>query len=162
MQLRGSRAEDVPNAPAEFGDGVLNGGVEVAAEGEGVGDFDAENVELLRVVDPELKTVAALREEAANKLKARAEEKARLELEEKAIEAAVAASRVEFPPVLAEIEIDRNINQQLQSWQMDEKGLSEYLSRIGKTEEDMRNELRPAAEQRVIQSLVLGKIAEAP
>ncbi len=118
------------------------------------------NDDFAQTVGSELKTVAALRHEAADKLKLRSEENARLELEEKAIEAAVQGATVTFPPVLVEADIDRLVNQQLQQWQMDERGLDDYLKNVGKTEEELRAELRPAAEKRVTRSLVLGKIAE--
>jgi FKBP-type peptidyl-prolyl cis-trans isomerase (trigger factor) len=38
--------------------------------------------------------------------------------------------------------------------------LDEYLASINKTEEELREELRPAALERVTRSLVLGKISE--
>lgn len=115
----------------------------------------------VQTIGSELKTVAELRDEAAKNLKTRAEERARLEREEKSLEAAVNAATIEFPPVLTEADIDRLINQQMQQWQMDEHGLDDYLKNVGKTEEELREELRPTAEKRVARSLVLGSIAEA-
>ncbi|MBA7647588.1 Trigger factor [subsurface metagenome] len=43
---------------------------------------------------------------------------------------------------------------------MNGQGLEEYLRSINKTEEELREELRPLATKRVTTSLVLGKIAE--
>ncbi|GAI95692.1 unnamed protein product, partial [marine sediment metagenome] len=40
------------------------------------------------------------------------------------------------------------------------RSLEEYLSSINKSEEELREELRPLATKRVTRSLVLGKIAE--
>ncbi|GAI56320.1 unnamed protein product, partial [marine sediment metagenome] len=57
-------------------------------------------------------------------------------------------------------EINRLLNRQLQQWQMDDKGLEKYLASINKTEEELREELRPLATRRVTRSLVLGKVAE--
>ena len=53
------------------------------------------------------------------------------------------------------------INQQMQRWQMDEKGMDEYLASIKKTPEELRNEIRPVAIKTVKQSLVLTEVAKA-
>ena len=111
-------------------------------------------------VDPDLKTVDSLRERISTDLNSRAEEKAKRDFEEKVIEAVVDVSEVEFPPILVEVEIDRTLNRQSQLLQQTGQGLEQYLQSIGKTEEELHEDLRPAAEKRVAQSLVLGKITE--
>ena len=117
--------------------------------------------EFAQVVDAEFKTADQLREKAIENLKIRAEERAKIDFEERVIQAAVDMSRVEYPPILVELEIDRLLNQQLQRLQMDEKGFHQYLENINKTEAELREDFREAAEKRVTQSLVLGKISEA-
>jgi trigger factor len=77
------------------------------------------------------------------------------------VDAAVDLSQVDFPPVLVEMEIDRTLEQQARQLQANNMAMEEYLSRIGKKEEELREELRPAATKRVIRSLVLGRITEA-
>ncbi len=114
--------------------------------------------EFAQGVNPEFKTLDGLREQVSTSLRLRAEEKARIDFEERVITAAVDLARLEFPPVLVEAEVDRLLNQQLQRWQMG--GLDEYLSSVNKTEEELRDGLRPLATERVTRSLVLGKIAE--
>ena len=111
-------------------------------------------------VDSEFKTLDSLRERVSTNLKLGAEEKARIDFEERIIETVIALAQVEYPPILVEMEIDRLISQQLQRWQATGKGLEEYLSNINKTEEELREELRPLATKRVTRSLVLDKIAE--
>ena len=111
-------------------------------------------------VDSEFKTLDSLRERVSTNLKLGAEEKARIDFEERIIEAVIALAQVEYPPILVEMEIDRLISQQLQRWQATGKGLEDYLSNINKTEEELREELRPLATKRVTRSLVLGKITE--
>jgi len=113
-----------------------------------------------RGVNPDFKTLDSLRERVSDDLKLRAEEKARIDFEEKAIEAVVDLTELEFPPILVELEIDRLFNQRFQRLQMGDQGLEEYLRSINKTEEELREELHPLATKRVIRSLVLGKIAE--
>jgi len=111
-------------------------------------------------LNPELRTLSALREQVATNMKLRAEEKARADFEERLLDAVLDITELEFPPILVELEINRLINQQLQRWQMTGKGLEEYLSSINKTEAELRTELRPLATKRVNWALVLEKIAE--
>ena len=116
--------------------------------------------EFAKEISPDFKSLDLLREKVSTNLKLRAEEKARIDFEEGIIEAVVAITELEFPPILVEREIDRLINQQLRRGQMGSKGLDEYLSRINKTEEELRQELHPLAIKMVSRSLTLGKIAE--
>jgi len=119
------------------------------------------NDEFARGVSPDFKTLESLRERVSTNLRLKAEEQARIDFEEQIIEAVVNPSRVEFPPVLVEAEIDQLLTDQMRRWQMGGgKGLEEYLKRINKTEEELREELRPPATKRVTASLVLGKITE--
>jgi trigger factor len=105
------------------------------------------------LVDPELKTVNSLRERVSTNLRLRAEEKAREEFEERVIDGVVEQSQVEFPPLLVDMEIARLLDQQAR-W------LQATGSRINKTGEELREELRPLATKRVNRSLVLEKVAE--
>jgi len=118
------------------------------------------NDEFAREVNPSLETLDSLREKATSVLRLEAERKARVDFEERAIEAVVDTAQVEFPPILVEAEIERLIDQRLQRWQMSREGLEEYLKRINKTEKELREELHPLATKRVTQSLVLGRVAE--
>lgn len=116
--------------------------------------------EFATLVNPELKTLDLLRGKISAGLHLRAEEKAREEFEERSIDAVVGISQVEFPPVLVDTEIARLLDQQARWLQASGSRLEEYLSRINKTGEELREELRPLATKRVTRSLVLEKIAE--
>lgn len=118
------------------------------------------NNEFAHLVSPEFKTMASLRKKVAENLRLRAEQKTKEEFEERLIDAVVDLSKVEFPPVLVDGEIDRLIEQQARWLQASGGGLEEYLKRVGKTGEELREELRPSATKRVARSLVLGKVAE--
>ena len=117
--------------------------------------------EFAKLVSPDLKTMAALRKRLASNLTVQAEQRAREAFEEKVIDAVVDLSKVEFPPVLVDSELERLVEQQARWMQEGGLKLEEYLGRINKTEEEMRQELRPVAAKRVTRSLVLGKVAEA-
>ena len=122
--------------------------------------FPKLDKEFARLVNPEFKTMAALRKQVSTNLKLRAEQKAKEEFEERVIDAIVDISKVEFPPVLVETETDQLFAQQVRWLQSSGEGLEQYLSRINKSEEELREELRPLATKRVTRSLVLGKIIE--
>lgn len=104
--------------------------------------------------------LASLREQISSNLKARAEEKARLELEQQVVDAAIELSEVEYPPVLVDRELDRLLNDEVRHFNQGITGLEKYLKNINKTLDDHLEELRPVANRRVVRSLVLGKLAE--
>ena len=105
--------------------------------------------------------LASLREQIATNLKTRAEDRARLELEQKAVDAAVELSEMEYPPVLVDREIDRLLNEEARNFPEGIAGLENYLKSLDKTMDDHREELRPIADRLVVRSLVLEKITEA-
>ena len=116
--------------------------------------------EFARGIDPKFETMTSLRREVADNLRLRAEERARLDFEEKVIEAVVGLAEVEFPPFLVDMETRRLLDQRLRQWRESGQGLEEYLASINKTEEELKEELRPPATQRVMRSLVLDKVAQ--
>jgi trigger factor len=116
--------------------------------------------EFAQLVSTEFKTMAALRKQLAKNLRFQAEQRAKEEFEEKVVDAVVDLSKVEFPPVLVEAEIERLLEQQASWLQQSGLALEEYLSRIKKTEEELREETRPVAVKRVTRSLVLNKVAD--
>jgi trigger factor len=117
------------------------------------------NDELASQVSPDFKTVDKLREEVSTNLRHTAEERARVDFEEQVINTVIDQSQVEFPPVLVEMEINRLLNEQARQLQMSGRGLEEYLKSINKTEEELREELRPVATKNVTGSLALGEVA---
>jgi len=117
------------------------------------------NDELAAQVSPDLKTLDALKEEAKKSLTLRAEERARMDFEEKLINAVVEQAKVEYPPVLIGLEINRILNDQARQLQLTGQGMDQYLKSINKTAEQLQEELRPVAVKNVTASLVLGKIA---
>jgi trigger factor len=117
------------------------------------------NDDFAKQVDPEFKTVEDLKNKINEGLKNNAEERAKRNFEQKVIDAVVNQAEVEYPPVMEEEEIDNLVRQQMQRWQMDEKGLDEYLKSIQKTPDQLREEMRPVAIRSIKQSLVLTEVA---
>ena len=70
------------------------------------------------------------------------------------------AERVEWPKVLEEEEIDHALEDQDQRLQGEGLSLDTYLSMQKKTREALREEFRPATQERLRRSLVMGKLAD--
>ncbi len=96
------------------------------------------NDEFAKQVDSDLETLDSLRERISDTLRLRAEEKTRTDFEERVVDAVVDLARVEFPPILVEMEVDRMVNEQSRRLQMGRQGLEEYLRSINKTEVEPR------------------------
>jgi len=104
--------------------------------------------------------LTSLREQVYNNLKSRAEERSRLDFEQKLLDTVVDLSEVEYPPVLTDNEIDRLLEEETSNFVEGKKGLENYLRSVNKTIEEHRQELKPIADKRIVSSLVMGKLAE--
>jgi trigger factor len=98
-----------------------------------------------------------MRKKLADDLRKMAEARNRAELKQKAIDAVVEGSEVRYPPILEDEEIDGLLRSESQ--RLGFKEIGDYLKRTNKTKEEIKEELRPTARKRVIQGLVLGKLA---
>jgi len=116
---------------------------------------------LAKQINPEFETLDILREKVSTELRQQAEEKAKIDFEEKVIQQVVDLAQVEFPPILVEMEVDRMVNEQSRRLQMGGQGLEDYLKSVNQTEAELREELKPVATERVTRSLVLGEVVEA-
>lgn len=123
-------------------------------------ELNDEFVGRIEQVEPKLATVAELKERITNDLTARAEQEVKTDFREKVIDAVVAGAKVEFPPVMAESELQMMIDDQMRQYGLADNK-EQYFKMLGKTEEELREEGRPLAEKRVARALVLGKISTA-
>ena len=99
-----------------------------------------------------------MRKKVADDLRAKAEARNGLELRQKALDALVEISEVNYPPILEDEEITGLLRNEAQ--RLGFREITDYLKKANKTEEAVKQELRPIAQKRLIQSLVLGKLAE--
>jgi len=99
-----------------------------------------------------------MKKKIADDLRARAEVRNRLELRQKALDSLVEISEVNYPPVLEDEEINGLLRDEAQRFGFRE--VADYLEKANKTEEELSQELRPTAKKRLVQGLVLGKLAE--
>ncbi|HXX59176.1 MAG TPA: trigger factor [Dehalococcoidales bacterium] len=119
------------------------------------------NDQFAKVINKEVESMAVLREKIKEELNEQAEHEAMHEFEDKVVEAAAGVSQVEYPPVLLEAETDHLLERNFRYIQQTGQDLERYLKTIGKTVEQMREEIKPSAQRRVVEALVLGKISDA-
>jgi len=81
-----------------------------------------------------------------------------LHYQQSAVDQIVEKATLEYPRVLVEREIDRMIRE---SSGNDVQAYRNYLARVGRSESEYRESLRPEAERHVRRSLVLSRLAEA-
>lgn len=113
-----------------------------------------------KLVKAEYTTVEILRQKIREELKERMEHEAQHEFEDSVIASATAMSTVEYPPVVLDAEVDHLLERNFRYIQQTGQDIEHYLKTIGKTVDQMREELKPAGQTRVAESLVLGHIAE--
>jgi trigger factor len=106
-------------------------------------------------------TTGQLREALRNNIEAERQLQANEQLVRDSIDALTSRTFVDIPPVLIEEELDRMMKELQQAFEQQGMAFDLYLSATGKSEEEMRNELREGATENVKQSLVLGALADA-
>lgn len=122
-------------------------------------NLPALNDEFAKSLGRGIETVNALKERVLADIKSDKERMERRSLQEKAIEALVAISHLEYPDILVQDEIDHLIEERKQ-YLGERESLEDYLKNAKKTEEEFRNELKPRAEDIIKRSLVLEKLGE--
>jgi trigger factor len=104
--------------------------------------------------------LAELRGKIKDGLQVRADEAIKKEFEHKLVTALIEQGSIDFPPVLVEREVDHIINEEARNFPDGVKGLESYLVNAKKTLDQHREDLMPAASDRVKAYLVTSKIAE--
>lgn len=104
-------------------------------------------------------TLAALRERLETDMRERLEGKVEEEYRNEAVAALVEnAKKLEFPPVLVDREIERIVHDQAHQAGME---LERYLELVKRSAQELVDDLKPAATERVKRSLALSQLAEA-
>ncbi|HXH21126.1 MAG TPA: trigger factor [Dehalococcoidia bacterium] len=119
------------------------------------------NDEFAREVGEGFASLDELKDRLRSDLLAAEEDEARHAYQHEVIEALVAQAKFEYPSVLLEREIDRVLEEQANLDPRDPRAQELYISRIGKSEQEVRDEVREMAEARLRRSLVLTRFAEA-
>jgi trigger factor len=106
-------------------------------------------------------TLTALKNSIQDRLRQQAEADARNRLADKAVEELLACSKLEFPSILVDVEVERMIQERKDRLAQSQISLERYLAEMGKSEDEVKAELRPRALEQVRQWLALNKLAEA-
>jgi trigger factor len=112
-------------------------------------------------------SLPVLRERVESDLRQAEEEVALHRYHDQVLAALEERASLEFPPVIVEREVDRLLrDEQMASGgkpgrPADRRDVERYLQAQGKSEEEIRQELRPLAVERVRRSLILTQVAEA-
>ena len=80
--------------------------------------------------------------------------------EDLAIRALVDISEIELPPLLVESEIDNMLAGQAEAMRRQQVSMEDYLNTVGKSVEELQEEARPQAEERLLRSLALQAFRE--
>ena len=80
--------------------------------------------------------------------------------EDLAIQALIDISEVELPPLLVEHEVDHMLSDQAEAMRRQQLSMEDYLSTVGKSVEQIQEEARPQAEERLIRSFTLQAFRE--
>jgi trigger factor len=100
-----------------------------------------------------------MRQKITEELQRRAEQRSRLELQYKALDAVVELSVFEYPSILEDREIEHFLNDEMRRFGI--RKFEEYLEKLGKTQEEVVEELRPVARERILNSLALEELAKS-
>jgi trigger factor len=116
--------------------------------------------EFAKSVAERFETVEALRDGIRDDIRQR-EEQQRLDgWHEQILDQLVEKATVEFPAVMLDAEVDRLLHDRVGQVSHG-KDMERVLASVGRTEEQMHQELRPVADARLRRSLILGEVAEA-
>lgn len=108
----------------------------------------------------DFESVKELRERVESVLQARAETRERERVAEGVLTAMTEQAKIAYPPAILERELDSMLKDYAQAVARRGFTLPRYLEVVGKSEEELRRELRPQAEERLKKALVFSKFTE--
>jgi trigger factor len=106
-------------------------------------------------------TLEALRSKVRGDLEEQARRAERRRVQDEAVEAVVKGATVVMSPLLVEHEVDHMLEERSRDLRERRMGMETYLKAAGKTPEELREEMRAAAQERLTRSVILGSVAEA-
>ena len=120
-------------------------------------DLDDEFAKSLNI---EAETVVELRERLQEDMLNRNRRMADQSYQERAIQTLVDGTQVELPPLLVDHEIEHILSEQAEAMQRQQLKMEDYLSAVGKSLEQVQEELRPSAAERITRGLVMSALRE--
>lgn len=111
--------------------------------------------------DDEFETVEALRERIRSDLTERTNAQTRADYEENVLDQFAEVATVTYPPIVVDLEIDRILQDQDEQMRGMGMSLAAYAQTTGQGVEQLRDSVRPQAEQRVLRGLLITNLAES-
>ncbi|MBI2871572.1 MAG: trigger factor [Chloroflexi bacterium] len=158
----GGSKEFTINVPQEFGNRALAGRecqFSVTMNSVKAKRLPELDDEFARSVGQGYESLEALKARVQQDLSRQAEREARERHQEQVVEAVVKEAKVELSPLMVEHEVDRLFQEQQETLRRQRMSMEQYLGYAGKTAEEIRTELQPAAEARLRRAAVLTEVA---
>jgi trigger factor len=124
---------------------------------KGLADLDDE---FAKGVGEGYETMEELRTSVLDDLKEQSERAAQRELESKALDEVIKGASVQMPDLAMDREIDRLMDEQIHAQHNRHMDMDEYLQNVGKSQDELKDELRPAAQERLTRYLIVREIAK--
>ena len=105
-------------------------------------------------------SLEALRASVLEDLTERAKRTAERAFQERSLEAVISGASVEVSDLTTNREIDHMMEEQARARQGHREDVDAYLQRVGKTEDELRGDLRPPAQERLTRVLIMRKLAQ--
>lgn len=110
--------------------------------------------------EEDLQTADAVRERITTNVRVQAEAQAETAYQEEILDLLIASAELDYPEVLVDREVDSLIDRESNHASHTPEELEKWLAQIGRTEEELREELRPSADLAVRRALVLAELAK--
>jgi trigger factor len=120
-------------------------------------DLDDEFAASLNI---EVETVAALMDKLQEDTLKHNQTMADQRYQELAVQALMDGAQVELPPLMVDHEVEHILSEQAEAMQRQQVKMEDYLSTVGKSVEQLQEEVRPTAIERITNSLVLSALRE--
>ncbi len=120
------------------------------------------NDEFAKKVAPDIESMDVLKDRIRLNMKSEKEQNAGFEYEEKVVDALIEMSKLEYPPVMIDMELQSLMDEYQQQLQSSCKSQQEYDKKMKEMpEEKLRENGKPIAKKRILWSLVLTELAKA-
>ena len=124
---------------------------------KGLADLDDE---FAKGVGEGYETMDELRTSILDDLEEQSERAAQRELESRALEDVIKGTSIQMPELAMDREIDQMMDEQVHAQHNRHVDMDEYLQNVGKSRDELKDELRPAAQERLTRYLVLRELAK--
>lgn len=118
------------------------------------------NDEFARSLNMGVETLVELRDKLQEDIRNRLQQIADQQYQERAVQALLEGVQVELPPLLVDEEVEHILSEQAEAMQRQQVKMEDYLSTVGKSVEQLQEEIRPSAVERITRGLTLRALRE--